>query len=280
LAVALAATFAVAGAATYAVSFGSAAGRHADARVFDRISTRDAGELRQFGRRVGRRTLNTVAAAGVAVVAVVLAVLSLAGKTRLGGIATALLVGGAFATTELLKPPLGDWGRDLAPQRVATDAFPSGHATLAMAIVLAAAMSIPAQFRMWTNALGAAIATLLGLFIVIGGLHPPSDVVGGYFVAASWASLLTPFVRRPAGPRASATQRLGPSPGSGAAALLLLALAVAGVAFAESVFGLHRVFFVLVAALLIVSTLVVVAVGMLADHGLERASRRPTEASR
>jgi membrane-associated phospholipid phosphatase len=259
VAVALAALFAASTAATYAVSFASGTGRRADEHVFERLGTNDGSSLRHFGRRVGRRTLNTIAAVAVVLVAVMLAIASLLKASRVRAWVVVVLVAGSFLTTEALKSPLGHWGRRLAPDRVAVDAFPSGHATLAMAILLACVMAVPAPHRLAASILGLAVAALLGLLIVVGGLHPPSDVVGGFFVAAAWAALLTPFaVGRAADRPASAAPVI-------VASLLTAAFAIAGGVYAETVFGPHRLFLALVAALLTVSGLIVVAVGAASD---------------
>jgi membrane-associated phospholipid phosphatase len=253
-------------AATYAVAFATDAGRRADARIFNRIGRGDDSALRKFGHRVGGDRLNVIAAGGVVLGAALLAVLSLLEKTRLRGIFVLLLIGGAFVTTEVIKPPLGDWGRRLAPDRVATDAFPSGHATLAMAIVLAAVMALPLR-RALITLCAAALATLLGLLIVVGGLHPPSDVVGGYLVAGIWAALLTPLVR-PLERRASTDRRERRAlSGVGLGALTLVGVVFAATiaVYVEQVFGIHRALLFLVSGLALTSVLIVAIIGVLCD---------------
>jgi hypothetical protein len=104
------------------------------------------------------------------------------------------LLAGSFATTEVIKPPLGRLGRDLAPDRIASDSFPSGHATIAMAVVLAAVIAAPPVLRTAAIIVGTIYATLAAVLIVAVGLHPPSDVVGGYLVSGSWAALLMAYL--------------------------------------------------------------------------------------
>jgi membrane-associated phospholipid phosphatase len=255
-------------AATYAVAFATETGRRADARIFNRIGRRDDSALRKLGRHIGGDTLNVIAAIGVVIAAAALAVFSLLKKTRLRGSLVLVLVGGSFLTTELIKPQLGDWGTQLAPLRVATDAFPSGHATLAMAIVLAAVMAIPIRHRLLTTLVAAALATLFGLLIVIGGLHPPSDVVGGFLVASAWASLLTPFVKPPDLTAPAETRHQHPlleHIGVGGLALIGFLFTVGVAVYVEQVFGVHRALLFLVAALVVTSTLIVAAIGTLSD---------------
>lgn len=268
LALAVAALCVGALAATYAVAFATDTGRRADARIFNRIGRGDNSELRKLGRHIGGERLNVIAAAGVVVAAVVLAIFSLMQKTRLRGVLVLVLVAGSFLTTQLIKPPLGDRGRELAPDRVATDAFPSGHATLAMAIVLAAVMAIPIRHRLRTTVVAAVLATLFGLLIVIGGLHPPSDVVGGFFVAGAWAALLTPFVRPPEQSSTSQPEHDHPllgHVGVGTLALVGFLFAVGVAIYVEQVFGVHRALVFLLAGLVLASTLLVGAIGTLAD---------------
>jgi membrane-associated phospholipid phosphatase len=258
-------------AATYGVAFATDAGRRADARIFNRIGRGDDSELRRLGRRIGAHKLNIAAAAGVATVAALLAVLSLAGRTRLRVWLVVVLVGAAFATTRLIKPPLGEWGRDLAPARIATDAFPSGHGTLAMAIVLAGVMAMPASRRVAATIVGSVLAVVLGLLIVVGGLHPPSDVIGGYLVAAAWAALLTPFIRQgETAPRSGGPRSFNRDLLTGALALTGLSFAAAVAFYVEDIFGIHRTLLFLVSGLALTSTVIVAVIGSLSDVGERR----------
>jgi membrane-associated phospholipid phosphatase len=267
----LAATlFAGSVAGVYAISFASGPGRRADAAVFDRVSRHDAPQLREFGQRVGSHMLNTIAAVAVLTVAGFLSLLALTGRTRLRGWLMPILIGGSLATTELTKAPLGELGRDLAPLRVAVDAFPSGHSTLAMTIVLSAVIAAPQRFRAAATFVGIALATLIALLIVVGGLHPPSDVVGGYLVAAAWAALLTPFLRRENQTPGRKTgdlrnKRVVPALVIAAIGVALLVLAGVAGAYVVGTFGLHRMFLALVATFAISTAVIVAAIGALAD---------------
>lgn len=271
LALAVTLLFVGAVAATYGVAFATDAGRRADARIFNRIGRGDQSQLRtdlrKLAQRIGGRKLNVVAAIGVAVAGALLALLATLRKTRVKAMVVVGLVAGAFGTTELIKPPLGRWGEELAPDRVATNAFPSGHATLAMAIVLAYVLATPIGGRIAVTFAGAALATVLGLLIVVGGLHPPSDVVGGYFVSGAWAALLTFFVRR----RPDRDDRIDyrhPVLRRFAIVVVVLAsiaFASAVAIYVEDIFGVHRTLVFLVGGLVAVSTLVVGVIATLAE---------------
>lgn len=102
------------------------------------------------------------------------------------GVGAGVVLLGANVTTQILKPllatPRGMWG----DYGIAAAAFPSGHATAAMSLALAAVMVSPAVLRPLVGALGAGFALAVGFAIVSLDWHFPSDVAGGYLVAATW----------------------------------------------------------------------------------------------
>jgi membrane-associated phospholipid phosphatase len=109
--------------------------------------------------------------------------------------AAATLLFGSAATTQLLKPAIAHprfdgfvvslHGHAVNPY-IPAPAFPSGHATAAMAIALAALIVVPRALRPLTAACGAVFALTIGCTIVALGWHFPSDIVGGYLVATAW----------------------------------------------------------------------------------------------
>jgi undecaprenyl-diphosphatase len=70
--------------------------------------------------------------------------------------------------------------------------FPSGHAVMAAGFwgVLALLMAMELRgWRRWAlTALGAVLALLIGFSRLYLGVHYPSDVLGGYLLAISWAA--------------------------------------------------------------------------------------------
>jgi membrane-associated phospholipid phosphatase len=135
---------------------------------------------------------------------------------------------GANATTQLLKPALahpritGGLGLD----QIAPASWPSGHATASMSLALAAVLVAAPRWRPALAAAGAAFATAVGFAIVALTWHYPSDVLGGWLVAAAWAFAAAAVVR-------AVERRPAPAPAaSGAllpwAAVGALAVAVAG----------------------------------------------------
>ena len=139
----------------------------------------------------------------VCLAAIPVAVALLRGRPRLA-IAVAAILLGANVTTELLKPllahPRAAWllgGR--AP--VGPASWPSGHATAAMSLALTSVLAAPGRLRPVVATLGAAFAVAVSYSFLSLGWHYPSDVFGGFLVAATWtgavvAALLTAEERR------------------------------------------------------------------------------------
>lgn len=70
------------------------------------------------------------------------------------------------------------------------EAFPSGHATAVMSLALAFVLAAPRRARPAAALLGSLLALATGASVVAGGGHYPSDVLGGYLLAAAWALAL------------------------------------------------------------------------------------------
>lgn len=126
---------------------------------------------------------------GIAVTALVAGMAVALVRGRLAGaIAAAVLVGGSNVTTQLLKhgwftrPDLGyEW----------TNSLPSGHTTVALSVVLALLLVLPGRLRGLLVLGGCAAANLVGVGVVVGGWHRPSDVVAAAGVCLAWAGLVS-----------------------------------------------------------------------------------------
>jgi membrane-associated phospholipid phosphatase len=104
--------------------------------------------------------------------------------------AVTLLLAGANITSQVLKPLLA-YHRELYHTEfelynIRDAAFPSGHATAAMALALAVLIIVPRSFRPITAAVGAAFTIVVSFSVLILEWHFPSDVVGGYLIATSF----------------------------------------------------------------------------------------------
>lgn len=97
----------------------------------------------------------------------------------------------ANATTQQLKPALADL-RIVDVHGVATlypGSWPSGHATAAMSLALCLVLVASPRLRPLAALAGATYAVAVGYALVVLGFHLPSDVLGGYLVAATFALL-------------------------------------------------------------------------------------------
>ena len=104
-------------------------------------------------------------------------------------IAVPAIILGANATTQVLKPALADVRLiELSHiQSVYPGSWPSGHATAAMSLALCAVLVAGPQLRALVALLGAGFAVAVGYALVVASWHLPSDVLGGYLVAATFA---------------------------------------------------------------------------------------------
>ncbi len=165
---------------------------------------RDSATLEGFeGLAHGRLTplLDHVAhladPAPFALIGLALIVIAIArGRARVG-LAIAVVLPGAAITTEMLKhtlahPRLAEW---LGADQIGAASWPSGHATAAMSLALCAVIAVSAPWRPLVATVGGLFAIGVSYAILALGWHFPSDVIGGYFVAATWTALAVAAVR-------------------------------------------------------------------------------------
>lgn len=116
-----------------------------------------------------------------------IAVIRRRARIALAGSAIVML---APLTSDALKPLLAHphVHIGLGP-RVPPASWPSGHSAAALALALCAVLVVPSRFRALVAVLGGAFAVAIGCSQLILGRHMPSDVLGGYLVALSWAAL-------------------------------------------------------------------------------------------
>ena len=143
----------------------------------------------------------------------------------------------ANACTQVLKPALADpriidLGGTSGAGGIYPGSWPSGHATASMSLALCFVLVVGPRLRPAAALLGAAYAIGVGYSLVAAGWHLPSDVLGGYLVAATFtlvgAGALAAFeTRRPApAPRVTWAARMpswaSPAPAAACAAGLAL----------------------------------------------------------
>jgi membrane-associated phospholipid phosphatase len=127
--------------------------------------------------------------------AVALMALALARERPRVALAVAAIMALAPFTSEQLKPLLAHPHVQLNGVVIGAASWPSGHATAAAALVLAAVLVAPARRRKLVSSIGAVFALAVGCALLILAWHMPSDVIGGYLVAALWAALVLAALR-------------------------------------------------------------------------------------
>lgn len=109
----------------------------------------------------------------------------------------------ANMTTQFLKPVLAEprqWA--FGPQKLGVGTWPSGHATAVMSLALCMVIVAAPRWRPYVGAAMAGFAIIVVYSFLELGWHFPSDVLGGFLVAATWtllcaAGLWTLEARRP-----------------------------------------------------------------------------------
>lgn len=117
------------------------------------------------------------------------------GRYRLAAALPVMLVG-ANATTQVLKPALADPRiTDALGAHISAASWPSGHSTAAMTLALGAVLVAAPRWRPAAAVAGAVFAVAVAYALLTLGWHYPSDVFGGYLVAALWTALLVAALR-------------------------------------------------------------------------------------
>jgi membrane-associated phospholipid phosphatase len=154
-------------------------------------------------------------------------------RVLMAAIVPAVLLG-ANACTQALKPALADLRIiDVgAVSRIYPGSWPSGHATASMSLALCLVLVVGPRLRPLAALLGAGYAIGVGYALVALGWHLPSDVLGGYLVAASFtlvgaAALAALEARHPAAARRTARPAAIPWAALAASVAALASLAAA-----------------------------------------------------
>jgi membrane-associated phospholipid phosphatase len=119
-----------------------------------------------------------------------LVLLALARRRPRTALAVAVLLVATGLTTRGLKPLVDSPRYGLSGEReIFASSWPSGHATAAMTLALCAVLAAPAVLRPLVAVAGAAFAAAVSYAILVLAWHLPSDVIGGFLVAAGWTLL-------------------------------------------------------------------------------------------
>jgi membrane-associated phospholipid phosphatase len=126
--------------------------------------------------------------------AVLVAVALARGRPRVA-VAVVLMLALAPLTAEILKPLLAHPHPRFGTVHIGAASWPSGHSTAALTVVLCAVLVTPARLRVLVAALGGVYALAVGCSLLILAWHMPSDVLGGYLVAALWMAIAVAALR-------------------------------------------------------------------------------------
>jgi hypothetical protein len=124
--------------------------------------------------------IDTVSVASLAAVTAAVALIAmLRGRPRLavtvGGAVLAANVAAQLLKREVLtRPDIIGAGEN--------NSYPSGHATVAMSVLLALVLVVPERWRSVVGAAGLVYPIGIGVGVVTAGWHRPSDVVGSWMV--------------------------------------------------------------------------------------------------
>jgi hypothetical protein len=193
----LAATTAAACAALYAVAVRTGLGQRIDDSTLDGFL--EQARLHPFYRDVGLPPLGATAATIAVGVLVVVAV----GVVRrrwtevLGALVSAGL---AIGATEVLGEALTRPTLDPSVFGASGNTFPSGHAAIPIALVLAVTSVAPPGARPWVVRIGGSWVALVGAAIQSMYFHRPSDVLGAALLTCSCALVVGHLVGRCAPP--------------------------------------------------------------------------------
>src|SRR3954470_52147 len=163
----------------------------------------------------------------------ILVVVALARRRPRTALVVPVVLVGAEVTAQVLKPLLATpRSSEWLESNIVAASWPSGHATAALALALCAVLVAPARLRPLVGLLGAGFAAAVAYAILVLAWHFPSDVLGGFLVAAMWsllavAALLAWEARTPRTDRRPRRVPLWPAElaGAGAAGLVLALLA-------------------------------------------------------
>lgn len=121
---------------------------------------------------------------GVALASVALA----RGRPRVA-LAVAAVLTLAPLTSEILKPLLAHSHARFGWSTIDEASWPSGHSTAAMSLALCSVLVVPRDLRPMVAAIGTLFAVAVGFSLLVLAWHMPSDVFGGYLIAALWSAL-------------------------------------------------------------------------------------------
>ncbi len=122
-------------------------------------------------------------------------------------VAVPVVIVGATASAEALKPILAV-AHDYvdAQHQIPGASWPSGHSTAVMSMTLCALLVAPRRWRPAVAAIGGVFTVAVGFSLLTLAWHLPSDVIGGYLLAAVWGAGAVAVLSRDAAEAVDATR--------------------------------------------------------------------------
>jgi membrane-associated phospholipid phosphatase len=155
----------------------------------------------------------------------------------------------------------------LGTNQVGTHAFPSGHATSAMSMALAAVLVVPPRIRPAVASAAAAYVFAVSITLLVLSWHLPSDVLGGLLVSTSFFFCAIAMLRRgvSTATRERARARRSPALARGIAVGVAVALFLILLAKSEALLAFARVHTI---ATLTAIAIMVVSAGLVASAAI------------
>ncbi len=150
-------------------------------------------------------------------------------------IVPALVVGASVGVTEIVKHTIFTRPELLSDDLVAENTYPSGHTTIAISLGLACILIAPARLRL-AAAIGATVlAGGMGVMVLVGAWHRPSDPLGSYALTVAIASAVAGVMIRRAPEIAALDETPRPVSATGLRQIELAGLLVAAMIFFGSI---------------------------------------------
>jgi membrane-associated phospholipid phosphatase len=172
------------------------------AELVPAVQLRDAAALRDFtlldGSHVGAAASALIALLNplfFTIWGLALVLFALAGGRPRVAVAVAALMALAPLSADRLKPLLAHPHLRAGAVHIGPASWPSGHSTAALTLALCAVLVASPRARPLIAVLGGAFALAVGCALLITHWHMPSDVLGGYLLAALWMALAVAAVR-------------------------------------------------------------------------------------
>lgn len=150
------------------------------------------GRLNQPPQVVGDSLdlLSTISLTSLIISGAAILLIAIARQRLRLGLAAGAVILGANVTTQLLKRVIFD-----RPELVGlsdpytNNSLPSGHATVAMSLVMALILVMSQRRRVIAAILGGAYALAIGSATVTAGWHRPSDGMTAYCITTAWTAI-------------------------------------------------------------------------------------------